>query len=145
MMEKISDLENYPSKQKAIDRALWLNFKHRLANYYRFGVMPDNNCGYHVVSNHHESFEESKVVELTDGYSDMTYSDIENIRTDSEQLHQWEEIAGMFTVIDGEILRFILAANVPLEKFIRYELACRGHDKDHRWCGFEKAREIWLE
>jgi len=28
---------------------------------------------------------------------------------------------------------------------IRYELAARGYDKDHKWVGFEKAEEVWLE
>jgi len=41
--------------------------------------------------------------------------------------------------------RFILHYGIPLERFIRYELACRGHNKEHQWCGYEKAKEIWLK
>ncbi len=64
---------------------------------------------------------------------------------DEDPLHHFEEIRGMFSVMDGEILRFILEAKIPLEKFIRYELASRGFDKDHKWVGFEKVEEIWLK
>lgn len=50
----------------------------------------------------------------------------------------------MFSVQDGEILRFILKYQVPLERLIRFELAARGFDKDHIWGGLEKAEKIWL-
>jgi hypothetical protein len=50
----------------------------------------------------------------------------------------------MVSTIDGEILRFIIAHNIALDKIIRHELALRGYDENHRWCGFDKAREIWL-
>ena len=56
-----------------------------------------------------------------------------------------EEIAGMFSIVHGETLRFILSAHIPLERFIRYELACRGYDKDFLWVGFDKAENIWLK
>lgn len=51
----------------------------------------------------------------------------------------------MFSIADGEVLRFILALNIPLEKFIRYELAARGYDEDHKWVGFPQAKKIWLK
>jgi hypothetical protein len=47
--------------------------------------------------------------------------------------------------MDGKILRYILYAKIPLEKLIRFELAGRGFDENHRWVGFEKANEIWLQ
>ncbi len=64
---------------------------------------------------------------------------------DEDPLPHFEEIRGMFSVLHGEILRYILEVKIPLDKFIRYELANRGYDKDHLWVGFEKAEEIWLE
>ena len=143
-MKKQSDLENYTNKQKAVDRALWLNFEHRLT-HQRFVIVPSCEKGYFVVPNGHESFEDEEIEELPNGYSEMTYTDIQSIRTDCDQLRHWEEIVGMFSVINGEILRFLLKYSVPLERFIRYELACRGYDKGHRWVGFERAREVWLE
>ena len=51
----------------------------------------------------------------------------------------------MVYTIDSEILRFILENKIPFDKIIRHELALRGYDKNHRWCGFDKVREIWLE
>ncbi len=139
-----SDPENFANKQKAIDRALWLNFEYRLTNQ-RFVVVPSYELGYFVIPNGHESFEDEEIEELPEGYTAMTYMDIQNIRSDVDQLTHWEEIAGIFSVMNGEILRFILLSDVPLDRFIRYELACRGHDKEHRWVGFDKAKEIWLE
>jgi hypothetical protein len=62
-----------------------------------------------------------------------------------DPLHHFEEIRDMFTIIDGEILRFILKYKMPLEKFIRNELVNRGHDENHKWIDFEKAEQIWLK
>ncbi len=75
----------------------------------------------------------------------MDYKHIRQISMDEDPLNHWEEIRGMFSVMDGEILRYILEANIPLEKFIRNELANRGYDKDHQWVGFDKAEQIWLK
>jgi len=82
---------------------------------------------------------------LPKDYSKMTYDDIRHIRMDKDLLSHWYSIFGMFSVIDGEILRYLLHANIPLEKLIRHELAGRGYDKNHRWCGFDEAGEIWLK
>jgi hypothetical protein len=51
----------------------------------------------------------------------------------------------MFSIANGELLRFILAYNIPLEKLIRYSLSARGYDKNQHWVGFNKAKEIWLQ
>ena len=51
----------------------------------------------------------------------------------------------MISEMDGEILRFILKYKMPIERFIRYELASRGYDENHQWVGFEKAKAIWLQ
>jgi len=77
-------------------------------------------------------------------YSNMSYEDIGRIAQEFDPLPFWEKIRGMVALIDGETLRYILYAQIPLEKFIRFELAARGFDEKHRWCGFEKAEEIWL-
>lgn len=142
-MERKNDLENYANKLKAQDRALWLNFEHRLT-HKRYIVVSSFKSGYFVVPNGYASSEDEQIEELPNGYSGMTYTHIQLIGMDVEPLNHWEEIKGMFSVMHGEILRFLLAYNVPLEKFIRMELANRGYDKDHLWVGFEKAREIWI-
>ena len=82
---------------------------------------------------------------MRDDHSKIGYRAIRHIRMDREPLPHWEAITGMFSVADSEILWYLLHAKVPIEMFIRYELASRGYDRDHRWCGFDKAEKIWLE
>jgi hypothetical protein len=74
----------------------------------------------------------------------MSYDEIRHIRMDKEPLPHLEALMSHFSTMDGEILRYILYAKIPLEKLIRFELADRGFDENHRWIGFEKANEIWL-
>lgn len=143
-MGKRSNLENFANMQKAIDRAIWLNFEHRLT-HQRFVVVPSYESGYFVVPNGHPSFEGEAIEKLPNGYSGMTYMDIQNIMTDTDPLPHWEVITGMVSVMNEEILRFLLHSKVPLKRFIRYELACRGYDKENRWVGFDKAKKIWLK
>lgn len=143
MEDKLLDLFN--DRQKAIDHALWFNFKYRIAGIV-FGVLhgPDNNWAVCEEATANEMEMEFLDI-LPKGYSKITYDDIRHFRMDRSPLPHWEAITGMFSVADGEILRYLLHAKIPLEKFIRDELAGRGYDKDHRWCGFDRAREIWLE
>ena len=64
---------------------------------------------------------------------------------DNDPLPHWENIIGMISVMDGEVLRYLLHSKLPIEKLIRFELAGRGYDENHRWCGFDKANDIWLK
>ncbi len=132
-----------PNKEKAIDLAVWLNFKHRVEGK-SFGVIQSLEGDFIIISPNHPTFKDEEFETLPDHYGDMNYKHIRNISMDVEPLDHWEEIKGSFATLDGEILRFILKYNVPLEKLIRYELACRGYDENHKWCGFEKAETIWL-
>ncbi|PHS65767.1 MAG: hypothetical protein COB12_06760 [Flavobacterium sp.] len=136
-------LDLFDSKEKAIYHAQWLNFKYRIANI-PFGVIKFKN--QFAVLEHITACEMN--VELLDvlpeDLSEITYDDVRHIRMDRDPLPHWGKITGMFSVMDGEILRYILESKIPLEKMIRFELAGRGFDKNHRWCGFEKAQEIWL-
>lgn len=75
----------------------------------------------------------------------MDYEHIKSIRTDNDPLSHWEDTCGLFSTVSGEHLRFILTMNIPLEKFIRYELAIRGYDQNHSWVGFYKSQEVWLQ
>lgn len=136
-------MTRFPSKQKAIDLALWQNHNHRYDDNY--GVVLSSKGDYMVFQNDHPSFKKSDFEALPTDYLNMDYTHIQQIRMDEDPLSHFEEIAGMFSVAHGETLRFILSAKIPLEKFIRYELACRGYDKDFLWVGFEKAEKIWLK
>ncbi len=130
--------------QKAIDEAVWINFRHRTTDY-RVGVIESTGDGYIIVHPEHSTFKGEAFEELPIDYSNMSYKHIASIGMDRDPLRHWEEIRGIIAVMNGEFLRFILEKNIPIDKLIRYELAVRGYDKDHKWCGFEKAKEVWLE
>ncbi len=141
-----SKLLRYYSLEKVTDHAHWLNFSRRVSGD-RFGVVPSADKGYFVAPIGHSSFTESEFIDLDSvpDYTEMSFNDIQLIRADEDPLWHWEELNGAFAIMDGELLRYILFAKIPLERLIRWELASRGHDKNHKWCGFDKAREIWLE
>jgi hypothetical protein len=134
----------YYGKHKAFDLALWLNFEHRLKND-EFGAIEGADGRYLVVPTDHPSFEGEKFEKLPKSYQKMSYKRIQAIAMDEEPLPFWQEIRGMFTSVNGETLRFLLKYHIPLERMIRFELAARGYGLDNRWCGFEKAQEIWLK
>jgi len=135
-------MDRFPNKQKAIDLAIWQNHNHRYDDNY--GAVLSSKGDYMVVQTDHPSFNSSEFETLPEGYTNMDYKHIRQIRMEDDPLSHWEDIAGLFSTTHGEVLQFILSAKTPLEKFIRYELACRGYDKDFLWVGFDKAEAIWL-
>jgi hypothetical protein len=144
-MEKDDFLDVFDDQQKAIDHAMWLNFKYRIAGI-AFGVIhgPEDNwavCEQATVDEMEMTFLDI----LPKNYSELSYKQLDTVRQDKEPLPFWTALVGSFSSTDGEILRFILESKIPLDKLIRHELALRGFDKNHRWCGFDKAREIWLK
>lgn len=144
-MEKDNYLDFFENEQKAIDHAMWLNFKYRIAGIV-FGVIHGPERNYAVCEEATLEELEMKFLDiLPKDYSGLTYRQLDHIAMDDNPLPNWEQIHGMISVIDGEILRFILHNNIPIHRLIRHELASRGFDENHRWCGFEKAREIWCK
>lgn len=144
-MSKLPHLDFFESKQKAIDHVVWLNFKYRVAGL-RFGVIdgPDDNwavCEDATAQDIGMSF----IDNLPDDYAKLSYEHLDTIRNEQDPLPFWEEITGLVSVADSEILRFIISQKLPLEHIIRHELASRGYDQNSRWCGFEEARKIWLK
>lgn len=137
-------LDVFDSQEKAIHHCLWLNFKYRIAKIY-FGVIPHPNNKWAVCEEATANELGAVFIDvLPKDYAEMSYDHIRHIKMDDDPLPHLETVLGMFSVADGEILRYILASKIPLEKLIRYELAARGHDENHRWCGFDKAESIWL-
>lgn len=132
------------SKIKALDEALWLNFKNRVSKE-TVGVVESIEGDYIIISPEHPTFKGDTFEILPKNYKAMDYEHIKSIGSDLSPLPHWEAIDGMISTMDGEILRFILHYKVPLKRFIRYELACRGFDENHKWCGFDKAKKIWLK
>ncbi len=144
-MKNDNYLDIFTSKQKAIYHATWMNFKYRVAKIVS-GVIhgPDDNfavCEQITAQEMNTSFLDI----LPKEYSDISYEAIQELRTDDNPPKPWEEINGLFSTVDGELLRYIIKMKIPLEKLIRYELASRGYNEEHRFCGFEKAKEIWLK
>jgi len=140
---KNSDVTVFEDKQKAIHSCIWENFVHRAIGT-KFCVVAHPNNKWAVCK---ESFAlDMEFIQeiISNDYTSLSYDEISHIRMDKNPLLAWEEIAGMFSIADVNILRFILHSKIPLEKLIRYELAARGHDKNINWVGFEKAKEIWL-
>lgn len=136
-------LKSHSSLQRAIDVAMWMNFKYRLSER-SYGVILDKKTKlYEVVETNGRR--KSTLVEIPFDYSTMSYEQIQTLRTIVNPLRHWEEITGLFSSTHGEILRFIIANKIPLEKLIRYELAIRGYDLNHIWVGNDKAGKIWLK
>ncbi len=137
-------LDLFDSQQKAIDHAMWLNFKYRIAGIV-FGVIPGPEDNWAVCEQATADEMEMTFLDiLPKDFSELNYQQLDTIRQDKEPLSFWSALVGMVSTADGEILRFILENKIPLDKIIRHELALRGFDKNHRWVGFDKAREIWL-
>lgn len=125
-------LDIFDSQEKAIHHCIWLNFKYRIAKI-TFGIIngPDNNFAV-VEEATAKEMEMSFLDILPKDYTEMSYDAIRHMRMDKEPLPHWEEINGMLSTMDGEILRFLIHSKIPLEKLIRFELAGRGFDKNHR-------------
>lgn len=142
-MEKYLDI--FSTQEKAIDHAMWLNFKYRIAGIV-FGVIhgPDNNWAVCEEATAKE-MEMIFLDILPKDYVELSYRQLDYIGMDDNPLPHWEKLRGIISVVDGEILRYILYNKIPIDRLIRHELALRGYDKNHRWCGFEKAREIWCK
>ncbi|MDI1256724.1 MAG: hypothetical protein PSV16_11550 [Flavobacterium sp.] len=135
-------MQHHNSLQKAIDIAMWMNFKYRTQKR-SYAVMQDKKSKqYYVVQ---QQGKKKTLNPLPTDYSGMSYQQIQDIRSELDPLHHWEEIMGMVSSVHGELLRFILSHNIPLERIIRYELAARGHDENHNWVGYDNAKDIWLK
>ena len=128
--------------QRAIDLALWMEFKYRMDDR-KFQVVRDSRNNLYSVMPEIERMKNA--IELPKDYCDMDYNQIEVIRNDKNPLIHWKELYEIISKIHGQTLRFILYYQIPLDKWIRYELSLRGSDENQCWIGYEKAKEIWLK
>lgn len=135
-------LEFYNNLDKARDRALWLEFEHRNVPK-QFVVFDGPEENFAVADLQTAEDITHQYYSLPENYQHLSYGDLKGISGDPEMLKHWEEILGKFSVMEGELLRFILEYQIPLEKIIRHELGSRGFDRNNQWVGFEKSREIW--
>lgn len=142
---KQSYLEFYDNLDKARDRALWLEFEHR--NVPKQFVVFDGPEDNYAVADLQTAEEELEITHsyysLPENYQHWTFGDLKGIAGDPEMLSHFEELLGKFSVMEGELLKFILKYQVPLEKIIRHELGCRGFDSQNRWIGFTESEKEW--
>ena len=134
MMEQ--EIDTFDELQKAIDFAFWKNYVHR-AEGGKHGIIngPDDN--YIVVDEGTRlSSKETFLGVIPKDYRRMSYQHIAYILRDEDPHAHLEKLSGLFSVTDGDVLRFVLYSKIPLEKWIRYELASRGYDEYMNWVGF---------
>ena len=144
-MKNDNYLDIFKSKQKAIYHATWMNFKYRVAKIIS-GVIHGPEDDFAVCEEITAKEMETSFLDiLPDNYANLSYDNIQEIRTDVEPVMPWEEICGLFSTTDGETLMYIIKMKIPLEKLIRYELTLRERNEYNHFCGFEKAKEIWLK
>ena len=136
-------MEHFKDLQKAQDYAKWQSFKYRQQEAH-YGVVHGPDDDYVVCDIETANELETTFIPCSIDYAQMSFDEFRSIKSDEEPLDHWERLGGTFATLHGETLRFILEYKVPLEKWIRYELACRGYDLNHQWVGFDKAEEIWL-
>lgn len=137
-------LEFYDELDNAIDRAVWLQFEYRNTKK-QFVVYngPDDDYAVSDLQTAQEMELDSNFYPLTKDYKNLSYERLQAIAKESYIHEHWENLLGKFSVMEGELLRFILLYQIPVEKLIRFELANRGFDQNNQWVGFDKAKEIW--
>ena len=147
MDKKLGDICVFSdSLQKSIDLAVWRNFLITGKNLYPCFVIDGLEDNYACVSKDVlQHFHHQTPHQLPNTYSGMDYNHIASICRDHDPLDHWVEIKGMISVTDHRVLRFILEKKIPIEKFIRHELASTGFDENGVWCGIDKSKEIWLK
>ena len=139
-------LEFYSNLDKARDRAIWLEFEHRNVSK-QFVVFdgPEDNYAVADLQSAEEMDITHNFYSLPENYQHLSFGDLKGIAGDPEMLEHWESLLGKFSVMEGELLRFILQYQVPLEKIIRHELSCRGFDHNNQWIGFDQSEKQWLK
>ena len=137
--------ENYTDLQKALDLALWLNFIGQKEKA-EFGVvqLPNNKFSVELITSQNKA-QSIHTFATKDAYQKIPYPKIMELKKQQDPLAHWEEILGLFSTANGYLLRFIIYYQIPLERFIRAELASRGYDMNYNWVGFEKAKQHWFE
>lgn len=144
MKQKI--LEFYPDLDKALDRAVWLQFNYRtVPKTFVVYDGPEDNFAVSDLQTAEEMDMELSFYPLPESYGNLSYENLQVIAKDNDPLSHWEDLLGRFATMEGELLRFILQYNIPVEKLIRHELGNRGFDENHRWVGFDRSKEIWQD
>ena len=108
-----------------------------------FAVLASEQQTHYVIVPEASLPKNVKRITVPTDYRDMGYGAIHDIRCDADSLDHWEQVAGMVSVVDSEILRFLIICRVPIEKFMRHEPVIRGGGEYGNSVRFERTDEIW--
>lgn len=70
---------------------------------------------------------------------------IEKLLVANKKVLTFDEACDYTGISKSYLYKLTSQNEIPLEKLIRYELACRGYDAETKWVGFDKAKQIWLK
>lgn len=130
---------------KAIDTAKWLNFIDR-NDTFTYAVCSHGKHEFRVTEIYIGKRKPSAYLDILPAdYGQMSYDHIGSIYSDVDPLPHMEDIKGMFSILNNQILLFILQEKIPLEKFLKKELASRGYDNHNIFVGFKAAEKLWLK
>lgn len=143
---KQNNLELYSDLDQAIDRAVWLQFENRSTGK-KFVVYdgPADNYAVSDLQTAQEMEMDTHFYSLPDSYFNLSHERLDAIAKDTDMLQHWEELLGKFSVMEGELLRFIIRFQIPVEKLICHELSNRGFDQNNQWVGFKASKKIWRQ
>ncbi len=135
----------FSNKFKAIDMAKWLNFIDRNKSY-TYEICHHGNHQFRVTEIETTHKKPSNWLDILPlNYAQMSYDHLASIFSDDDPLSHMEDIRGMFSIVNNQVLQFILQEKIPLEKFLRKELASRGYDDRNIFIGFDAAKKFWLK
>lgn len=138
-------LDVFSSMDKAIHHCTWLNFKYRIVNK-RFGIIEHPEFKYAVCDEVTAKERGDAFLDiLPEDYSDLDYFTVLDIRQELKPIPHWIKLLDMVSTADEEILRFVLYTKIPFERLIRFELARRCYDENHRLISHEESRALWLK
>lgn len=135
----------FSNQFKAIDAAKWLNYIDR-SDTYNYIICRHGKNEFRVTEARITHKKPSTWLDIIPAnYTRMSYDHIGSIYSDIDPLSHMEDIKGMFSILNNQILLFILQEKIPLEKFIKKELASRGYDNHNTFIGFKAAEKLWLK
>lgn len=141
----MSDLLIFNDTFKAIDIAKWFNTTRRTLGY-EWIIVPFNKNQYKVIEFPQNRKKPKAFLDIVPkNYEKMSFEHIAHLAQDFDPPSHFEDILGMFSILNNQVLLFILNEKIPLEKFARNQIVSRGYDENNLWVGYDKAKKIWLK
>lgn len=135
--------KSFTNRSSAIDHASWENF---IRGEKLFTVIEKHHSHYVALELPHGFKRQKGVVKIPDTYyENLDFEHIRNVYKDRDPSIIMESIKGAFSTMSNQELLFILTKKIPIEKFIKMELANRGFNHHNEWVGFKEAERIWCK